>query len=250
MKARLGALLQALAITAGLAWSCMAAAQQEFPTPEKAVQAFVKALGTTQADHERLNELLGKEWRNYIPRAGAERKDVDAFLKQYHEQNKIEKTNIFGYSMGGYVALYFAKNSPESVDKIFTLATKWNWTIAGATQETKMLNPTIIKEKVPKYAHSLEQLHGDSWETVMEKTAKMMLQLGANPTFQKDDFIEITTPTLLSVGDKDAMVSIEETVDVYRALPNAQLLVLPNTSHPIDRVDVEELAHQISKFLL
>jgi hypothetical protein len=93
MKAGLGVLLQALAITAGLAWSCLAAAQQAFPTPEKAVQAFVKALGTTQADHERLNELLGKEWRNFIPRAGAERKDVDAFLKQYHEQHKIEKTN-------------------------------------------------------------------------------------------------------------------------------------------------------------
>ncbi|TPG75845.1 DUF2950 domain-containing protein [Pseudomonas arsenicoxydans] len=89
----MGVLLQALAITAGLAWSCIATAQQEFPTPEKAVQAFVKALGTTHADHERLTELLGKEWRNYIPRAGAERKDVDAFLKQYHEQNKIEKTN-------------------------------------------------------------------------------------------------------------------------------------------------------------
>lgn len=93
MKARLGVLLQALAITAGLAWSCMATAQQEFPTPEKAVQAFVKALGTTHADHERLTELLGSEWRNFIPSKGAERKDVDAFLKQYHEQNKIEKTN-------------------------------------------------------------------------------------------------------------------------------------------------------------
>jgi len=93
VKARLGVLLQALAITAGLAWSCMAMAQQEFPTPEKAAQAFVDALGTTHADHERLTELLGKEWRSFIPREGAERKDVDAFLKQYHEQNKIEKTN-------------------------------------------------------------------------------------------------------------------------------------------------------------
>ncbi|WP_404942934.1 DUF2950 domain-containing protein [Pseudomonas brassicacearum] len=71
----------------------MAMAQQEFPTPEKAAQAFVDALGTTHADHERLTELLGKEWRSFIPREGAERKDVDAFLKQYHEQNKIEKTN-------------------------------------------------------------------------------------------------------------------------------------------------------------
>jgi hypothetical protein len=89
----MGVLLQALAITAGLAWSCVATAQQEFPTPEKAAQAFVEALGTTHADRERLTELLGKEWRSFIPREGAERKDVDAFLKQYHEQNHIEKTN-------------------------------------------------------------------------------------------------------------------------------------------------------------
>ena len=85
--------VQALAITVGLAWSCLAAAQQEFATPEKAAQAFVEALGTKNANNERLTELLGKEWRSYIPRSGAERKDVDAFLKLYHEQNHLEKTS-------------------------------------------------------------------------------------------------------------------------------------------------------------
>lgn len=88
-----GLLGSALAITAGLAWSCMAMAQQAFPTPEKAAQAFVEALGTKHADQKRLTELLGNEWRTYIPRAGAERKDVDAFLKQYREQHRIEKTS-------------------------------------------------------------------------------------------------------------------------------------------------------------
>ena len=33
-------------------------------------------------------------------------KEVLAFL----DQNNIDKTNIFGYSMGGYVGLYIAKN--------------------------------------------------------------------------------------------------------------------------------------------
>jgi hypothetical protein len=83
--------VQALAITVGLAWSCLAAAQQEFATPEKAAQAFVEALGTKNADQKRLTELLGENWRSYIPRDGAEREDVEAFLKQYHQQHEIEK---------------------------------------------------------------------------------------------------------------------------------------------------------------
>ncbi|CAI8738998.1 DUF2950 domain-containing protein [Pseudomonas serbica] len=85
-------LVHALAITVGLAWSCIATAQQEFPTPEKAAQAFVEALGTKAADQKRLTELLGENWRSYIPRDGAEREDVEAFLKQYHQQHQIEKT--------------------------------------------------------------------------------------------------------------------------------------------------------------
>ena len=81
-----------LAIIAGLAWSCMAMAQQAFSTPEKAVEAFVMALGKEKADQVRLTELLGKDWRQVIPREGVQRSDVDEFLKQYHEQHHIEKT--------------------------------------------------------------------------------------------------------------------------------------------------------------
>jgi hypothetical protein len=89
----MGLLAHVLAITTGVVWSCMAMAQQAFPTPEKAAQAFVEALGTEQADQARLTELLGEDWRNYIPREGVQRSDVDAFLKQYHEQHSIKKTN-------------------------------------------------------------------------------------------------------------------------------------------------------------
>jgi hypothetical protein len=88
-----GLLAQVLAITVGLVWSCMAMAQQAFPTPEKAAQAFVDALGVEKADQARLTQLLGDDWRSYIPREGVQRSDVDAFIKQYHEQHRIEKIN-------------------------------------------------------------------------------------------------------------------------------------------------------------
>jgi hypothetical protein len=89
----MGLRLHVLAIAAGLAWSSMVTAQQAFPTPEMAAQAFVEALGTEHADQARLTELLGNEWRSFIPREGVQRSDVDAFLKQYGEQHSIEKTS-------------------------------------------------------------------------------------------------------------------------------------------------------------
>ncbi len=167
----------------------------------------------------------------------------------YLEQNNIDKINIFGYSMGGYVGLYLAKHFPEKLEKLYTLATKLNWTIEGSLKETSMLNPIIIKEKIPKYALALEQLHGSNWEIVMHKTAQMMLDLGKNPTLKASDFEQIKTAVLLSVGDKDAMVSIEETANAYRKLNNAQFFVMPNTIHPIEKVDVAELVHQIKRFI-
>ena len=87
-RSRLGALL----LTAGLAWSSLAAAQEAFPTPEKAVESFVAALGQEKADEARLAQLLGDDWRTYIPRGGVQRSDVDTFLEQYRAQHSIDMT--------------------------------------------------------------------------------------------------------------------------------------------------------------
>src|SRR5690349_11963886 len=58
--------------------------------------------------------------------------DVIAFL----DTQQISTINIFGYSMGGYVAMYLAKYHPERVNKIITLATKFNWDETIAANET------------------------------------------------------------------------------------------------------------------
>src|SRR6476469_8718981 len=50
----------------------------------------------------------------------------------YMEKNRIERADIFGYSMGGYVAAYIAKYHPAKVNRIITLATKFYWDEATA----------------------------------------------------------------------------------------------------------------------
>jgi pimeloyl-ACP methyl ester carboxylesterase len=168
----------------------------------------------------------------------------------YLNENDIDRISIFGYSMGGYVAMYFAKFFPKRVNKIITLATKFLWTTEIAEKEIKLLNASKIMEKLPAFAELLKKLHHpNDWKIVLEKTASMMLGLGTNNCLTQTDYKEITTPTLIMIGDKDSMVTLEETIEVYGQLKNANLAVLSNTEHPLEKINMEKLAQEIKIFL-
>jgi esterase/lipase len=167
----------------------------------------------------------------------------------YLEDNQIDSIDIFGYSMGGYVALFIARRFPDKINRIFTLATKFEWTPDISARETKMLDAEKIAEKIPAFAKQLEHRHGLSdWKQVLSKTADMMRDLGADNPLKDTDYKSIQHQILIAIGDKDAMVTLEETVAVYRELPMANLLVLPNTQHPLEKVEVNRLAFEIGLF--
>ncbi len=165
------------------------------------------------------------------------------------DKGRLEGINIYGYSMGGYVALYIARHFPGKINKIFTTATKFNWNEDTSLKESKLLNPEIISEKIPKFAEQLSERHSpEDWKIVLNKTAEMMIGLGKNNLLKDKDYLQIENEILLSVGDRDNMVSIEETVDVYRKLKNGSLLILPGTPHPIEKINAERLANEMKKF--
>ncbi|MDY8138165.1 alpha/beta hydrolase [Aquimarina sp. 2201CG5-10] len=168
----------------------------------------------------------------------------------FFEENRIEKAHIFGYSMGGYVGLRFAKENPILVDKIVTLGTKFNWTIEAAQRETKMLNPDVILEKVPGFARMLEETHSaDNWKSVLVKTANMMTGLANGKKMTDQDIGEISHKTLIGIGDLDKMVTIKESENTVGVLPNGILKVIKGFQHPIEKNDQHKLAEIIVSFL-
>lgn len=156
-------------------------------------------------------------------------------LKEFIESNNLNDVYIFGHSMGGYVALCYATQHPERLNSVITLGTKFHWTEEEALKESKMLNPETIAEKVPKYAALLEAQHGDKWKQLLHSIADLMVSLGKNPPL-KNNLSTINIPVQIMVGDQDNMVTLEESTDVFRSLPNARLAVLPDTKHPMDKV--------------
>jgi pimeloyl-ACP methyl ester carboxylesterase len=165
------------------------------------------------------------------------------------EEKNAESVNIFGYSMGGYVALYLALKHPEKVKRIFTLATKFDWTEESATNEVKMLDAEKIEAKVPAFAQDLANRHGAHyWKNVLRKTTDMMLELGREKALTTDMLKQIETRVQVAVGDCDQMVTLAETTEAYKALPNAQLLVLPKTVHPLERLAEDRLVFECRQF--
>jgi len=163
----------------------------------------------------------------------------------------ISKTHIFGYSMGGYVALHLAKKHSELVDKIVTLGTKFNWSLEAAQQEVKMLNPDKIEEKVPAFAKYLQELHQpNDWKEVMQKTASMMLALANGKKLTDDDLTQIQHKVLIGIGSLDTMVTIAESENAASQLPNASLRIIDDVKHPIEKVDANILATVIRDFLI
>lgn len=170
-------------------------------------------------------------------------------LEEYIKVNQLENPMVFGYSMGGYVALYLAHQQPTLLGNIITLGTKFEWSQEIAQKEVKMLNSKTIIEKVPKFAESLKARHGKDWELLLQKTSRMMMDLGNRNTISLHDFASIENKVLIGIADKDNMVSLEETTAVYKQLKNSCMYMLPQTKHPIESIDVQFLSGIIHKFL-
>lgn len=163
-------------------------------------------------------------------------------------ENYIQQIDIFGYSMGGYVALWLARFYPERVGRVFTLGTKLKWNEAEAEKEIKMLNPEKIVEKVPAFAQALAERHGEhEWRSVMSKTAALMRDL-AHTHLTDQDFITILHQVQLARGEKDNMVTHDETDYVHHLIKNSTYKTFEGVPHPIEQVPTDLLQKEIETY--
>jgi pimeloyl-ACP methyl ester carboxylesterase len=163
-------------------------------------------------------------------------------------ENYIKTIDIFGYSMGGYVAVWLARFYPDRVGKVFTLGTKLKWNEEEAEKEIKRLNPEVAQQKVPAFTKLLSDRHGEhEWKSVMSKTALLMKDL-AHTHLTDQDFIKLQLPVLLGRGGQDNIVSFEETDYVHHLIKNSEFKIYEEVGHPIENVPVELLSKEIKRF--
>lgn len=172
-----------------------------------------------------------------------------ADLASFIQTHSLVKPAVFGYSMGGYVALWLAHQQPGLLGRIVTLGTKFDWDASSAERETRKLNPGKITEKVPAFARLLEHRHApNDWRELLQKTATMMRALGDDPLITPPVASAVNNPTLVLLGDHDDMADRNYSGQVARWLPGGKFKLLENTPHPIEKVDLDMLAGLLADF--
>ena len=172
--------------------------------------------------------------------------NLSEFIEEYH----LQPADIFGYSMGGYVAFFLAATRPEYINRVYTLATKFDWNPETAIKESAQLNPEKLKEKIPHFADALQQRHLHGWEQNLEHTAEMMLHLGNNPLLDKTVLNKVEAPCMIAVGDADKMVSQTETENFASCIPDAQFRLWNNTQHPLEKLNADLLKSELEEFFI
>jgi pimeloyl-ACP methyl ester carboxylesterase len=214
------------------------------------------ALGASEQMKDLANQLI--DYNVYCPDfSGHGSKAGETFtisslvedLNKFLHENNINQCHIFGYSMGGYVALAHETKYPGRVKTILTLGTKFNWSQETVIKETAMLQVNLMLEKIPDFCALLERRHGTKWTEVVENTSLMMHRLSADPILNHKNLSTLASKVVLGLGEKDRMVTVEETEWIKLQINGAVIDILPNTKHPIEQVNVDELRSWVKKWL-
>jgi pimeloyl-ACP methyl ester carboxylesterase len=174
--------------------------------------------------------------------------DAEAFV----DALGLKKVDLFGYSLGGFVAQVMAKERPNLVRKIILAGTgpaggagiaKIGEVLQTAMQRSAaekrhpktllFFTPSPSSQKsAGEFLTRLSERTADNDSTVSNETiqaqAVAITKWGSSPA---NDLKAITQPVLVANGDEDVMFPTINSIELYQKLPNATLSIFPDASH-------------------
>jgi pimeloyl-ACP methyl ester carboxylesterase len=181
--------------------------------------------------------------------------DTAALLREL----QIEQADLFGYSLGGAVAMQVAMRHPGLVRK-FVAAGGTSYRPDGLYPEMlggmKDLKPEQLAGTEFEQAYARTAPNPDNWPALIEKVKELDLTFeGWSP----EEIQAIQAPALLMIGDSD-IVKPEHTAEMFRllgggvpgdiaGLPRSRLAVLPGTTHITLMHRADWLVPMVTEFL-
>lgn len=152
-----------------------------------------------------------------------------------------EPAHLIGYSDGAIIALMLAMRRPDLVKSVVSFGGNFHY---SATLLMPDWDGYISPEDRAEHAATSP----DAPETQDAKTAKMFKVWKTEPDFTVADIAEIKCPVLVLVGDDD-VIAHRHSIQLFEALPQGQLAVIPGTSHQAHKEKPEIFQLLIRQFL-
>ena len=204
----------------------------------------IDAMGDVVPELAKTRQVIGVELQGHGHTADADRPltyeqmadDVAALMRHLG----VERGDVFGFSMGGGVALQVAIRHPELVRKL-VLASVSYASVGMHPQLLEMIEtitPEIFAGSPIEEAYLRTAPNPENFPTLVAKLKRLDMEPFAWPP---ENIRGIAAPALFIVGDSD-VIRLEHAVELFRllgggvpgdlaGLPKSQLAVLPGTTH-------------------
>ena len=133
--------------------------------------------------------------------------------------------HLIGWSDGGIISLLVALDRPDLVRSMVLIGANFHF---DGVQPAALEGGDGGAMEMIRAAYAAVSPDGEAhFGVVAEKTFAMF---ASEPTLAAADIAAIDCPALVLVGDDD-LIHLAHTCDLYEALPNGQLAVVPGASH-------------------
>lgn len=178
---------------------------------------------------------------------------------------KITKTTLCGFSMGGYIALRAIERNPDRFNALILCDTM----SAADSNEAKIRRSNSVKliknEGVGRFAEGFLKavFAPQTFETkqdIVDEISKIVLSntpLGmcggllamAGRTDTTEALSKINVPTLILVGEHDAVTPPSAAKSMHDRIPNSKLHLIRNAAHMSNLENLKEFNEQLMEFL-
>lgn len=161
----------------------------------------------------------------------------------------VDRTSahIFGFSLGGAVALRLAQTYPECVDRLALFQTNARWPRDLSAQMKRRLELNRLRQRAPEQAERLESIHDEPNRLLRElRDFVETLPVASEPMWRS--LSDVTAPTLVSSVDRDPLFGTDVPQTLKEKLPNARLAILPGEHHSLLDAPLSLLAPLVRDF--
>jgi len=166
------------------------------------------------------------------------------------EHLNIYSVDIIGYSLGGYVALELSRIAPSMVHSIVSHAMKFYWTDGAISESLVQLDIQKLKARSQRGFEILSEMHSTNGLEMAIDTMRSVIQHFEEEQLREADILKILSPLLLSVGDRDELVSLQEITKLYQSQASKKtfLAIHPNSPHSISKLDIGSFTFAVRRF--
>jgi pimeloyl-ACP methyl ester carboxylesterase len=146
----------------------------------------------------------------------------------------VAQAHVVGSSMGGAVALWMAVHYPRRVKKLVLFRVGYRKNTAGHTGTRTLADPDYWRGLgLQEWLSDMHQPQGgpEAWKTVLGRVTQAMDPATTDHAHDLDVLANLQPPTLIIVGDRDPLVPLDQALEMFRAIPDASLWVLPYATH-------------------